>query len=112
MPKNFKEVLEAMPSIESVQAIELFHAKEKTPYAVIPNAPGKQGSLKIYLGLYEKFGQQLDSVSAEQGLLWFAEHTADARAKPGAHPNIDRLFEVIAQNRTDAIKIIPFAHPA
>jgi hypothetical protein len=106
MPKNFKEVLEILPSIEAIEAIELFHAKEKTPYAVIPNAPGKQGSLKVYLGLYEKFGQQLDSVSAEQGLLWFSEHAQDAKSNPGAHPNIDRLFDVIEHNRTDAMKLV------
>jgi len=26
------------------------------------------------------------------GVEWYAEHTADARAFPGKHPNIDRLL--------------------
>ncbi len=26
----------------------------------------------------------------------FAEHTADARERPGAHPNVDRLLAIAA----------------
>ena len=37
---------------------------------------------------------KIDAVAAREGLALFAEHTADARANPGKHPNIDRLIEV------------------
>ena len=36
--------------------------------------------------------------AAARGLELFAEHTADARANPGKHPNIDLLFKVRAEN--------------
>ena len=34
----------------------------------------------------------LDAKAAAHGLAVFAEHTEDARQRPGAHPNIDRLL--------------------
>ena len=37
------------------------------------------------------------AAAAEEGLRLYAEHSADARAHPGKHPNIDRLFDIIAQ---------------
>ena len=35
--------------------------------------------------------------AARHGLALYAEHTADARARPGAHPNIDRLLAIAEQ---------------
>ncbi|MBK7002796.1 MAG: DUF2322 family protein [Rhodoferax sp.] len=35
-------------------------------------------------------------------LALFAEHTANARANPGNHPNIDRLLEVVAAGQVMA----------
>jgi len=35
-------------------------------------------------------------VATTHGLDIFAEHTADAKNRPGAHPNIDRLLEIVA----------------
>ncbi|MEG1452974.1 DUF2322 family protein [Brevundimonas sp.] len=37
----------------------------------------------------------LDAKAAAHGLDVFAEHTADAKNRPGAHPNIDRLIEIV-----------------
>ena len=42
----------------------------------------------------------------QSGLEIFAEHTADARANPGKHPNIDRLLEVIASGQGYGVKLI------
>ncbi|KAB0304961.1 DUF2322 family protein, partial [Klebsiella pneumoniae] len=41
---------------------------------------------------------------AEQGLIWFAEHVADARAHPGKHPNIDLLEKVVQSGETLLLK--------
>ena len=43
---------------------------------------------------------------AEHGLLVFAEHTADARARPGAHPNVDGLLAIAAGGGPLSIEII------
>ena len=61
--------------------------------ASIENQPGKQGSLTVYRYLLATFGV-LNAEAATHGLAVFAEHTEDARNRPGAHPNTDRLFEM------------------
>lgn len=88
----FKDNLQQLPSIEGVQRIELVDATGKV-LASIENQPGKQGSLAVYQYLKQVFGT-LDAQAAEHGLAVFGEITADARQRPGAHPNIDRLLEI------------------
>jgi hypothetical protein len=67
--------------------------------------PGKQGSLAVYHYLQQGFGQ-LDAKAAEHGLAVFAEHTADARNRPGAHPNVDRLLAIAAGGQALRINVI------
>jgi hypothetical protein len=90
----FKENLGQLSSIDGVQSIDLIDGTGAV-VASIENQPGKQGSLAVYQYLKQTFGT-LDAEAAEQGLAIFAEHTADARNRPGAHPNIDRLIAIIA----------------
>ncbi len=98
---TFKEILAELPSVEGIHSIELYLQDAAEPYAEIPNAEGKRGSLMVYNQLIEEFGSVLNKECAERGLELFAEHTEDARQNPGAHPNIDRLFEIIEENRQD-----------
>lgn len=91
---TFKENLQQLPPIDGVQRIDLLDARG-TVVASIENQPGKQGSLAVYQYLKQAFGL-LDGQAAQHGLDVFAEHTADARNRPGAHPNIDRLLEIAA----------------
>lgn len=86
----FKDNLQQLPSIDGVQRIDLIDGNGAV-VASIENQPGKQGSLAVYQYLKHVFGN-LDPKAAEHGLAVFAEHTADARNRPGAHPNIDRLL--------------------
>lgn len=90
----FKDNLQQLPPIDSVQRIDLVDGKG-TVVASIENQPGKQGSLAVYLYLKQVF-DALDAKAAEHGLVVFAEHTADARNRPGAHPNVDRLLAIAA----------------
>lgn len=90
---SFKDNLDLLPSIEAVARIDLTDASGAV-VASIENAPGKAGSVRVYNYLNTVFGG-LTSEAAAHGLEVFAEHTADAKARPGAHHNIDRLFEVI-----------------
>ena len=90
---SFKDNLQQLPSIDGVQRIDLIDTSGAV-VASIENQPGKQGSLAVYNHLQRSFGV-LDAEAAEHGLAIFAEHTPDAKARPGAHPNIDRLFAII-----------------
>ncbi|MGL6205117.1 MAG: DUF2322 family protein, partial [Giesbergeria sp.] len=38
------------------------------------------------------YGGHITPAAARLGLEWYAEHTQDALAHPGKHPNIDRLL--------------------
>ena len=91
---TFKENLQQLPAVDGVQRIDLLDAAGNL-VASIENQPGKQGSLAVYQYLHQAFGA-LDGKAAEHGLAVFAEHTADARNRPGAHPNVDRLLEIAA----------------
>lgn len=89
---TFKENLQQLPPIDGVQRIDL-RDQDGAVVASIENQPGKQGSLAVYQYLKQAFGV-VDATAANHGLAVFAEHTLDARNRPGAHPNIDRLLEI------------------
>lgn len=88
----FKGNLQQLPAVDAVARIELLNGSGET-VDTIDNKPGKQGSLAVYHYLNAVFGA-LDAPAAVHGLAVFAEHTSDARARPGAHPNIDRLLTI------------------
>ncbi|NTJ43885.1 DUF2322 family protein [Agrobacterium larrymoorei] len=89
---SFKDNLQLLPPVEDLARIDLVD-DAGVVVATIENQPGKQGSLAVYQYLQQSFGK-LDTKAAQHGLSIFAEHTADAKNRPGAHPNIDRLFEI------------------
>lgn len=101
---TFKDNLQQMPTIEGVQRIDLVDAGGAV-VASIENQPGKQGSLAVYQYLRQLFGV-LDAKAAEHGLVVFAEHTEDARNRPGAHPNIDRLLAIAAGETPLNIEVV------
>ena len=101
---TFKDNLQQLPPVSGVQRIDLVDANGLV-VASIENQPGKQGSVAVYHYLKQAFGA-LDAQAAEHGLAVFAEHTADARNRPGAHPNVDRLLEIAAGARPLQIEVI------
>ncbi|MNT36927.1 hypothetical protein D3C72_1730390 [compost metagenome] len=100
----FADNLKTLPSIAHVAEIQLIDVDGNLA-ASIPNAPGKAGSVTVYNALAAKHGG-INVAAAQEGLQLFAEHTEDAKARPGAHPNIDRLLEVIATGKGYAVKVI------
>ena len=100
----FKDNLALLPSIDAVERIDLVDETGRIA-ASIENKPGKQGSLAVYHYLRQAFGM-LDAKAAQHGLAVFAEHTADARNRPGAHPNVDRLLEIVAGGPALRIEVI------
>lgn len=91
---NFAETLATLESAEHLIRLELI-APDGSLIATIENRPGSQGSLKVYNHLCRKYGA-ISVEAAQEGLQLYAEHTVDAKANPGKHPNIDRLLELIA----------------
>lgn len=101
----FKKNLSLIPSIEGLARIELVDASGEI-VATIENAPGKQGSLAVYQYLQQSFGT-LNAEAAAHGMAIFAEHTPDAQARPGAHPNIDRLIDITKGAAPLTMRLIP-----
>lgn len=101
---SFKENLQLLPSIEGLVRIDLSDPAGTT-VASIENQPGKQGSLAVYQYLQQTF-DTLDVEAAAHGLAVFGEHTADARHRPGAHPNIDLLLEIVAGAAPLSIRLV------
>jgi hypothetical protein len=98
----FADNLKQMPGVSHLAAIQLLDA-EGGIAATIENKPGQAGSLAIYNHLGQTFGA-ITPEAARKGLELFAEHTVDAQAHPGKHPNIDRLVALVAQGGTLRIK--------
>jgi len=90
---NFNDILESLPELGNIDALELRDDTGAT-LARIENRPGQAGSLRVYQAVSAASGM-LGPQEARRALQLYAEHTADAQAHPGKHPNIDRLFEVI-----------------
>ncbi|GHC83459.1 DUF2322 family protein [Novosphingobium pokkalii] len=89
---SFRENLALLPEITGVARIDLRDG-DGAVVASIPNEPGKQGSVAVYQYLAQQ-GGVLDAQVAAIGLALFAEHVPDAQARPGAHPNVDRLLAI------------------
>lgn len=103
----FKDNLSQLPAIDGIERIDLLDGTGAV-VASIENKPGKQGSVAVYHYLQQAFGA-LDAKAAEHGLAVFAEHTADARNRPGAHPNVDRLLAIAAGAQALRVHVITAA---
>jgi hypothetical protein len=99
---KFADNLSQLPVVDTVVAIELAD-QSGAPAGKIENKPGQAGSLRVYSWLAGTFGA-ITPEAAELGLKIYAEHTQDARANPGKHPNIDRLFEIRTAAQTLQVK--------
>lgn len=101
---NFAENLKSLAPVASIQRLEL-HDSAGNFVAAIENKPGQQGSLAVYHHLHRRHAR-IDAAAAREGLDLFAEHTADARAHPGKHPNIDRLIAIIDADTMLIAKVV------
>lgn len=99
---QFSANLKKLPGISHLAAINLLDAEGNLVVA-IENKAGSQGSLSVYNHLAQTFGA-ITPEAAKKGLELYAEHTEDARAHPGKHPNIDRLMVLVEEKKTLRIK--------
>ena len=88
---NFAARLKQLPAATHLAALQLLGSDGQL-IATIENKPGQTGSLVVYAALAALYGGSITPAAASLGLEWYAEHTADALAFPGKHPNIDRLL--------------------
>jgi hypothetical protein len=98
---NFSDRLQQLPTANHIAALQLLSADGQV-LATLENKPGQAGSVAVYHALAALYGGTLTPAAATLGLEWYAEHTADAHAHPGKHPNIDRLV-ALAQGGTPLV---------
>lgn len=101
---SFADNLAALPTAEGIARLEL-RTDAGDLADTIENQPGKTGSLRVYRHLAERYGA-IDVTAAREGLTLFAEHVADARARPGAHPNIDRLIAIVEGGEALGVRVV------
>ncbi|MEK8053032.1 DUF2322 family protein [Ideonella sp. DXS22W] len=94
----FADILPTLPDVSHLAALQLIDAGG-TVVATLENKPGQAGSLRVYHALAQRHGGSITPAAAAEGLALYAEHTADAQAFPGKHPNIDRLLALTAPLR-------------
>ncbi|MBI1906196.1 MAG: DUF2322 family protein [Rhodocyclales bacterium] len=99
---SFAENLKQLPGISHLAALNLLDAGGAV-VATIENRPGQAGSLAVYNHLIQLYGA-ITPEAAHKGLALYAEHVEDARANPGKHLNIDRLFGVVERGETLTVK--------
>jgi len=100
---DFAANLASLPPVEHLRALDLID-EEGRVIATIENRPGQSGSLRIYHAVAKRHGG-IDGEAAHEALRLYGEHVADARAEPGRHPNIDRLFTVIAEGSGYGVRL-------
>ena len=99
---DFADNLKTLPRVSHLAALNLIDAADVV-VATIENKPGQTGSLAVYNHLAQLYGA-ISPEAAKKGMELYAEHTEDARAHPGKHPNIDRLIGLIERAETLRVK--------
>lgn len=98
----FAENLKQLPKVSHLAALQLLGAEGEV-IATIENKPGQAGSLSVYNHLAQLYGA-INAEAAKKGLELYAEHTVDAQANPGRHPNIDRLVTLVTEGGQFRVK--------
>lgn len=100
---SFADTLKTLPGVSHLAALQLLDATTGEWVATIEHKQGQVGSLTIYNYLAQQFGA-ITPAAAARGLTLYGEHTEDARAHPGKHPNIDRLIALSEGSTTLRVK--------
>lgn len=101
----FADTLKALPGIAHLAGLQLIDERGAVA-ATLDNKPGSAGSVAVYAALAQRYGA-ITVEAAHEGLTLYGEHTADARAHPGKHPNIDRLLALVERGGRFEVKLLP-----
>lgn len=105
---TFADTLKQLPPITHLTGLQLLD-EQGAIVATLENKPGQAGSVAVYAALSQRHGGAITVQAAHEGLALYAEHTADARAHPGKHPNIDRLLALVEAGGRYTVKLLPAA---
>lgn len=107
--KTFAEILPLLDAgrghFAAACRLTLLGFESEVPPVLLEDKPGQSGSLRVYRYLLDHFQARIGPEAAEAGLLLYAEHSADARANPGKHPNIDRLLDIASGKSPSLIAV-------
>ncbi len=87
---TFAENLKTIPTVENTVILRLYNEREEL-VSIIPNIPGRQGSIRVFQHLADAKGQ-INFEAAKEGLRLFGEHVEDAQKNPGKHQKLELLL--------------------
>ncbi|MDP7170955.1 MAG: DUF2322 family protein [SAR324 cluster bacterium] len=88
--KTFAENLKSIPSTKKTVLLRLYNERNDL-VSVIPNIPGRQGSIQVFQHIADKKGG-INQEAAKEGLRLFGEHVEDAQKNPGKHKKLELLL--------------------
>lgn len=107
--KTFEEKLATLPfeegSIIEMMAFRALGIRSTRDDKVVVNRDGKRASFRIFASTVRKFGGQMNRDAALEALEIYGEKVDDAKASPGAHPNIELLQRIVDEDLKYICKI-------
>ena len=88
--KTFAENLKSIPTTKNTVLLRLYNERDDL-VSIIPNIPGRQGSIQVFQHIADKKGG-INLESAKEGLRLFGEHVEDAQKNPGKHQKLELLL--------------------
>ena len=90
--KTFEENLKSLPTAEKTVLLRLYNREDEL-VSILPNIPGRQGSVRVFKHIADKKGV-IDFEAAKEGLRIFEEKVEDARKNPGKHQKLELLLGI------------------
>ena len=88
--KLFSENLKSIPTREKTVLLRLYNERDEL-VSIIPNIPGRQGSIQVFQHIADKKGK-INLEASKEGLRIFGEHVEDAQKNPGKHQKLELLL--------------------
>ena len=88
--KTFAENLKSIPTTKNTVLLRLYNERDDL-VSIIPNIPGRQGSIQVFQHIADKKGV-INLEAAKEGLRLFGEHVEDAQKNPGKHQKLELLL--------------------
>ena len=88
--KTFAENLKSIPTTKNTVLLRLYNERDDL-VSIIPNIPGRQGSIQVFQHIADKKGE-INLEAAKEGLSLFGEHVKDAQKNPGKHQKLELLL--------------------
>ena len=98
--KLFSENLKSIPTREKTVLLRLYNERDEL-VSIIPNIPGRQGSIQVFQHIADKKGK-INLEAAKEGLRIFGEHVEDAQKNPGKHQKLELLLGL---KKSDSLRI-------